>query len=1159
MGSSFSGGSGVGSSLGRTVAARRRPEGEGCDPRRRPPIRLLAPILVALVGCSSLGRVGPPPQQALLTEPDAPLEITAAVSPDFRARYVTSLDALPVRVARGEDALWHSRPRTTDWAMVPLDERGRSRVTLGEEGVHLIGAAPLGAAPLAATVEVIVDRTEPLVKIRFERMRRSSVGDTHVKIHWRADDAHLQPRACSLEVRAADSAWQPLSLDLVASGGITFPWSEAQVRASFLRFAAIDLAGNRTTIEIPLAEAFDRPKWTAGGGTESLVSGESAPRTRPPAGGGSDPSPEAREERDERAGAPAPRPGGTPAAPSTVATAASDPPAQAPRGPSAGTASRRPVERPEVARPPEVSTPPTPPAPTDPEPAIVRGVGSPAGERVEAAPRGGAPIPWPVSEGEILRGGSELPAPIRGVVELIDASGTVLLLEREGNRLRLPSVDVAGAALRARGERSPSFSIDASAPAFERLGIEAGEDGVRVTWSLAEPEEPGGVEVIAALEGVGAPGVPLPLLTSPSFLPLPRGEYRLTIRARDARGFERVDGPRTLTVGEQPPGIRDLAGRVLPGGMSRYLLIERGSVRGAVQLKIRAESGGAPIETRLIEADARLVLWDVPPVDGRFVAELEWTDPQGNPRRRVLEPAFAIDSSPRRPIARLAAPVARDRFAVLIEEEVEGEQPLEVAALLHRRGEEGEWSEADSPWTERSLEGGDRELVIDATSWGEGRWHLGLLLRDRYGRLFAEPIEAGAVRIDRTPPVLGAGLAPTTSGVEGVPLGAVFQSSEPLAAARVLHLVEGESREIEVELREEPSGVGSVRVDRLAPGGGILRLEGLDAAGNRAACEIPIEVEPALSGPIVLYPAGTAVPPGDEIFIEVPISPRFSRVEELELRLHEQGSDRVVGRSSLSRSDRVSFRAPERAGEYRIEVGPTGERPLSGGVVPLRVDPEADPGLRERTLVAEVRTWEEQRRASGATPSLEAARGALVQTLQRALAEDPRREQLRRALARLHFLGAPPRIDLAAEVLQGGLAIGLSDRARAALLNDLAVISIEVDPERARRSLERALELEPTALRHRNLADILARSGADAEATRSYLRAAALDPADAVARERWARSLSRVGARGGAGSEERVESDARRQIEEWYHGGAVDEAEAQRLYRIATGGGSEAP
>ena len=26
---------------------------------------------------------------------DAPLEITAAVSPDFRARYVTSLDALP--------------------------------------------------------------------------------------------------------------------------------------------------------------------------------------------------------------------------------------------------------------------------------------------------------------------------------------------------------------------------------------------------------------------------------------------------------------------------------------------------------------------------------------------------------------------------------------------------------------------------------------------------------------------------------------------------------------------------------------------------------------------------------------------------------------------------------------------------------------------------------------------------------------------------------------------------------------------------------------------------------------------------------------------------------------------------------------------------------
>ncbi len=104
-----------------------------------------------------------------------------------------------------------------------------------------------------------------------------------------------------------------------------------------------------------------------------------------------------------------------------------------------------------------------------------------------------------------------------------------------------------------------------------------------------------------------------------------------------------------------------------------------------------------------------------------------------------------------------------------------------------------------------------------------------------------------------------------------------------------------------------------------------------------------------------------------------------------------------------------------------------------------------------------------------------------------------------------------------------------------------------------------SLELEPTALRHRNLADILARSGADAEATRSYLRAAALDPADAVARERWARSLSRVGARGGAGSEERVESDARRQIEEWYHGGAVDEAEAQRLYRIATGGGSEAP
>ena len=417
------------------------------------------------------------------------------------------------------------------------------------------------------------------------------------------------------------------------------------------------------------------------------------------------------------------------------------------------------------------------------------------------------------------------------------------------------------------------------------------------------------------------------------------------------------------------------------------------------------------------------------------------------------------------------------------------------------------------------------------------------MIRDRWGQLLDDPIAAPVLEIDRTPPrMTDRDLA--TRWAEGEPLGAIVSLSEPAAIVKVTWVSDRGTRAIPFEVSAARSGGAVIRIGALSAGSGRLVAEAVDRAGNRVRWEKDVEVAGALLGPIVIYPAGRKVPPGDEIFVEVPLAPDGVARRRAELRLFDELGERRA-QQSLADHARVSFRAPEEAGRYRLEVGPTGQPPFTGGTIEFEVDPQANPVHRLRELVLRVRKWETRKAREGEGPSVEAERLVLVEDLHRELLDDPRRGQARRALARMHLLSATPRRDLAAEVLHEGLRLALPDSDRAALLNDLAVITLESDPDQAHQLLTRAVKLDPTSMRHQNLADICWRIGRFSDASRGYSAAFALNPESTVSRERWALAMAR---RGTTSREE-----ARTTLEGWFREGKVDRQTAERLYQVVCG------
>ena len=108
--------------------------------------RLIGPMAIALcigplllAGCQGFGQhVKPPPAISLPLPPKSPVTVPLGFFRMEVKRYVTPLEYLAVRSVNEDQLLWHSRPRTTDWATVPRQGEGlSSSIALVEEGRHL--------------------------------------------------------------------------------------------------------------------------------------------------------------------------------------------------------------------------------------------------------------------------------------------------------------------------------------------------------------------------------------------------------------------------------------------------------------------------------------------------------------------------------------------------------------------------------------------------------------------------------------------------------------------------------------------------------------------------------------------------------------------------------------------------------------------------------------------------------------------------------------------------------------------------------------------------------------------------------------------------------------------------------------------------------------
>jgi len=667
---------------------------------------------------------------------------------------------------------------------------------------------------------------------------------------------------------------------------------------------------------------------------------------------------------------------------------------------------------------------------------------------------------------------------------------------------------------------------------------------LEVEWRFVGAEAEAGTTVSLLIQESRGAVELLTLSTSPQQIPLAVGDYQLKLESRDPRGNLYQTPLVTATVGEAPPQISDLAGEMIPGGRSRYLLIERGAARGQIVIHARPTSSGASFLIAEFGASDRLVLWEVPRVDGEFQVEISWIDSAEQSRLKTLAPPFRIVTTPLAVTASWSDPVASDSAQLSID----SEGAIAVEAILRRSGSDRSWSPLEEDWrivTGHSGEDSAHQVLLEFStdSWREGDWSIGVVARDRLGRVLEDPIEPGPLTVDRSAPQILALRFPDRIG-EGEPMRGVVELAENPREWSFHWHTEGSSRELPSTLLDSDGKI-LLSLPHLPVGHGIVRGEIRDRAGNEVQFEEEIEVVPALRSPLVIYPDGEVLPPEEEVIVEVLFAEDRPIRGGSELRLID-GVGRVLARETLDSSGRVVFSTPQEAGSYRLQVGSVSGRTYWGGERLFQVDPDENPEARIRSLIVQLRQWETDRATGRNAFAVEAGRNALISRFEAELRRDPRRERARRALARLNLLAIPPDRVRAAEVLQQGLNLPLTDQARAALLNDYAVISLELDPARSLELLQEAVTLDPTPERVQNLGDVALRLQRLPEAALYYARAFELNPQLVEARERWALTHARLGRGEWNAAEERLQS--------WWSARLIDQAAVAHLRQVIFGG-----
>ncbi|MFN0058295.1 MAG: tetratricopeptide repeat protein [Planctomycetota bacterium] len=989
--------------------------------------------------------------------------------------FATTRATIPVQSEATAREYFVLAPGAAKWRSLEIGAFGRSELHVDGDGLYRLTSVPAGAGPPhAAAVErlrILVDRQPPQLTVTSVRDWNLVRGQAALSLSAViSDDLPLGTELTVLYSDDNGATWQRVAESRETRAEFRWPMPPEPLTGHLFRVTAVDGAGNIVAVERSLAQLIDRIERVTG--SAPLVNAPTlAPHIDAPLG----PGPEPLVPRE---------------------TAREDQPAE--------------LTAPRALKPiPANSTLPS-------AAELWRALGS------RSVLPAGAQLELPTASIEVLlqpADSAAIPLPVD-----VDATGRA--------RVRLPTADGDEYVLIAkRGgveRRSSRFAIDGAPPLIRLEAIESTSFGVRIDWRATDLRSAVGLRAFLHLERDGVWEVEELARDAGSAdetcsheLTLPTGQYRLYLRAVDGVGLDALEPtpPRGFSVERSLPRLLGIDGGTFRGGDRPKFHVDRidpGEVDGPMEIVAVAKTTGETLAVGTVDATRDSVMWAIPHVTGVYHIEFRWQAP-GGARRTAHNPGeFSIDSQA--PELVWGPAPASLRGWVGLELSAANSAVAEPVARveIYRRKlaaadiPVAEWERVpDSAAQVNSSGAGNISVEIDTASLPEGRVQLAAVLEDRQGNRSSEPIAGPELVIDRTPPQLDALRFPGTA-TEGVPVVLEWASVEAPS-----HVTMRWQREGATLVEHSPRITSVAGLCELEPmtwpaGRGPLELVVTDHAGNSAKKLFAFEVAEALTDLRVLPRLQW---PGEEVLVRYRLAPPHPLPgRPLTFVVRDAAGADVFTLEIASGGERVVFPAPSAPGSYTVGFCQGPDRTLCARTATLEVPAVAAANSAKTTeqLLLSYRGYANRWREGERGPELVALHGRLAQDLAEAVAREPGRVALRRALASLFMYRTPPDYERGAQLLRDGMT--LAPRAEQPdLLTDLAAFEAQLGHTQiAYELLAQALEIEDNARRRVNAARLLRRLVRPAEAAEQLWRAVELEPKNSDFRVEWAETVSEL-------------------------------------------------